>query len=90
MKTFESLRKVGEKFGANMHRCLLFPFNHFSQKLFISPEFTKCGNKTAAGHNLYPQMELSSYSQSICIFNKQVHFLYAEEALKCITDTNCD
>lgn len=62
----------------------------FPQKLFISPEFTKHGNKTAAECSLYPQMELSSYIQSICIFKQQVHFLYAEWALKCTTATNCD
>lgn len=48
-----------------MHSCLLLPF---SQKLFIQPEFTKCGNKTAAEYNVYLQMELPSYIQSICIF----------------------
>lgn len=51
-----------------MNRCLLFPFNRFSQKLFLSPEFTKYGSKTAAEYNLYPQMELSSYIQSILYF----------------------
>lgn len=52
-----------------MRRCLLFPLSHFfPQKLFFLPEFTKCGNKTAAEYNLYPQMELSSYIQSILYF----------------------
>lgn len=69
LKTFERLVKVGEKSGENMHRCLLFPLNHFfPQKVFILPEFTKYGNKTAAEYNLYPQMELSSYIQSILYF----------------------
>lgn len=58
-----------------MHRCLLFPLITFPQKLFISPEFTKRGNKTAAEYNLYPQkwnylviFNLSVFLNSKCVF----------------------
>lgn len=44
------------------------PLITFSQKLFIWAEFAKCGSKTAVEYNLYPQMELSSYIQSILYF----------------------
>ena len=47
-------------------------FGIFFKSLFFPrnclPEFTKYGNKTATEYNLYPQMGLSSYIQSIPYF----------------------